>query len=327
MQQEDIRPKEIFDRFLELSRDDIARHFFSGHDESWRSVNCPLCGSIGTGFIAKDKFNYDRCCSCDTVYINPVPDQSSFESFYTTSKAAKYWNDVFYPITREARIEHIWKRRVSQVLALFEKSRFDTRPSVVDIGGGVGDFAELLIEEGIDVIVVEPNPWMADTLKRKGINVINKFCQDVRIGDLGGGPFLFTSFELFEHLINPSEFVQSIANLMIKGDLFLMTTLSGCGLDIDVLRERSKSLCPPHHVCFANLNALRGLFETKGLSVLSARTPGRLDMSILRDQCEDIHDPFLKMLVTNSDDDLLDRIQNLIANNNMSSHIEILAKK
>ena len=62
----------------------------------------------------------------------------------------------------------------------------------------------------------------------------------------------FTCFELIEHLHNPSKFIRKVGELMNKGDLFMFTTLSSTGVDIQTLWNNSRSVSPPHHINFFN---------------------------------------------------------------------------
>ena len=61
----------------------------------------------------------------------------------------------------------------------------------------------------------------------------------------------FVSFELFEHLHDPGRFLNTVFRLMSKGDIFIFTTLSGTGLDIQILGEKiAFSISPSSHKLF-----------------------------------------------------------------------------
>ena len=93
---------------------------------------------------------------------------------------------------------------------------------------------------------------MAAACRDRSLNVVEKFIEDVVPDDMPTGPKVFVSFELFEHLHDPSIFLGQLMKLMQSGDLFIFTTLSGTGVDIQALWQDSKSVMPPHHLNFLN---------------------------------------------------------------------------
>ena len=129
--------------------------------------------------------------------------------------------------------------------------------------------------------MIEPNPHFASVCREKSLQVIDKFLEDIEKEDLPSGSKAFVSFELFEHLHSPGGFLNQLEKIMIPGDLFLFTTLSGTGVDIQVLWEESKSVVPPHHLNFLNPQSIEILLDRVGLEVVEVTTPGKLDMDIL----------------------------------------------
>ena len=67
--------------------------------------------------------------------------------------------------------------------------------------------------------------------------MVEKLLESVIPSELPAKPKTFVSFELFEHLHDPSTFLKNLLKLMQPRDLFLFTTLFGTGVDIQVLRE------------------------------------------------------------------------------------------
>ena len=131
------------------------------------------------------------------------------------------------------------------------------------------------------VMIIEPGPDLAEICRKKGFQVVGEFLENVSANELPNGQNCFVSFELFEHLHNPSEFLYSLKALMDSGDLFIFTTLSGAGVDIQALWQDSKSVSPPHHLNFLNPHAVRLLLNRVGLEPLNITTPGKLDIDIM----------------------------------------------
>ena len=147
----------------------------------------------------------------------------------------------------------------------------------------------------IKTILIEPSIHLARICKEKGFEVVEKFIEDIQLEDLPSGRKCYVSFELFEHLHNPLKFLDVLNKQMNKGDIFIFTTLSGMGIDIQLLKGKSKSVSP-HHLNFLNPKSVSSLLNKNGFKVLEAITPGRLDIDILNKNKKYIKDTFGVML-------------------------------
>ena len=76
MKEQDIRPADLFNKYLELCEADAITYFGSG---SRRDIPCPACDSDkGTPAFEKWGFNYVSCKICGTLYQSPRPVQEDF---------------------------------------------------------------------------------------------------------------------------------------------------------------------------------------------------------------------------------------------------------
>ena len=137
---------------------------------------------------------------------------------------------------------------------------------------------------------------------------------------------LFTCFELFEHVLNPNTFLKKIYNLMKRNDIFVLTTLSGTGLDIISLGKKSNSISPPQHLNFFNPFSIELLLKKNHFKIVSVSTPGKLDISILENNRNYVKDEFIKNLLEQSPF-IKNNFQKFISNNNLSSHMMVVCKK
>ena len=145
--------------------------------------------------------------------------------------------------------------------------------------------------------------------------------------ELGSGKKAFVSFELFEHLHNPKLFLERVNTLMNAGDIFIFTTLSGLGLDIQLLWENSKSITPPYHINFFNPHSVKILTETIGLKILEITTPGKLDMDIVLNNKEFVHDRFWSKFIKYTSNQNKEKWQALLAESGWSSHMMVVCQK
>ncbi|SIO03249.1 Methyltransferase domain-containing protein [Rhodovulum sp. ES.010] len=325
MKEEDIRPQAMFDEYLKLAAEDAETYFGTAPREP---IDCPACGAEGAPEFTKSGFTYDLCPDCQTLYVSPRPPASAFSAYYREAPSTRFWATRFYRETAEARREKLWKPKARRVVEIMETHLDDAgAATVVDIGGGYGIFAEeigKLTER--PAVVIEPGPGLADACREKGLAVIEAFLEDVAPGDLPPAPRVFVSFELFEHLHSPRDFIGALGRLMSPGDLFVFTTLSGVGADIQALWEDSKSVSPPHHLNFFNPKSAAQLLERMGFEVLDATTPGRLDMDIMANNADRLKDRFWRTMAAYLSEAEKARMQDALAAAGLSSHMMIVAR-
>ncbi len=324
MREEEIRPESIFDEYLRLTKIDTKVFF----DDAMReTIACPACGMKGAPAFNKHGFDYELCINCDTLFVSPRPVSDAFIRYYSNAPSTEYWATTFYKATAHARREKIWKPKVKLIQEIIKRFGIGNE-EVIDIGGGYGIFAEEMFSLfAKNVTVIEPGLHLANSCRERGINVIEKFLEDVQDRDLPKGNKVFVSFELFEHLHSPELFLRQLYELMRPGDLFVFTTLSGIGVDIQALWEDSKSISPPHHLNFFNPYSVKILIEKIGLEVIEISTPGKLDIDILNSNIDLIKDRFLKTFVKYASDSDKSTWQQTISDSGWSSHMMICCQK
>jgi len=324
MKELEIRPLDVFDEYLKLCTNDVV-DFFS--ELELDSIDCPACGAVGRDAFSKVGFNYQTCEECQTLYVSPRPPSAAFERYYTQSPSVKFWATTFYKVTELARREKLWRPKaelVCEKLSMLASADVE----VIDIGGGYGVFCEELSSlTSVKTKVIEPSPDLAAVCRKKGLEVIQKFLFQVDRQELGDSAKFFVSFELFEHLHDPKVFLEQVYKLMDSGDAFLFTTLSGTGLDIQVLWEDSKAVSPPHHLNFFNPYSVRLLLSRLGFAEIQVTTPGQLDINILQNNSGMIKDRFWATVLKMCDDSMLLELQKSVADAGCSSHMMVFCSK
>jgi len=324
LKEEEIRPQRIFDEYLRLAREDTKTYF---SDAERVNGNCPACEEVGIPAFVKHRFTYETCPNCLSLYVNPRPVASAFSRYYTESPSAEFWSKSFYKETADARREKLWKPKVRLIYETLDQHDAGQH-TLVDIGGGFGLFAEEMRSLcGRSPIIIEPGPQLAEVCRKKSFPVIQKFLEQVVQEDLPAGPKAFVSFELFEHLHDPSLFLKNLNSLMAPGDLFIFTTLSGSGVDIQVLWDDSKSVTPPHHLNFLNPWSIELLLGRLGFEGIEVTTPGRLDIDILANNHTAIKDRFWRTFIAAASDSEKEDWQKLIAASGWSSHMMVVCCK
>tara|TARA_B100000886_G_C20389636_1_gene477669 strand:- start:44 stop:1033 length:990 start_codon:yes stop_codon:yes gene_type:complete len=325
--EEEIRPDKIFKKYLSLAETDINTFFNNCKTDK---INCPACGSQHSEvWLIKNNFRYVICNSCKSIFVNPRPKIEYFNRYYKDAPSTKFWATTFYKKTEKARREKLWKPKAKLVKNLILKYQSKVNNfSLVDIGGGYGTFDEEIDKiMDIDITIIEPSIHLSKVCRKKGFKVVEKFFENLKREDLSNNPKCFVSFELFEHLHDPRYFINSLFEIMNNGDMLIFTTLSGMGLDIQLLKENSKSVSPPHHLNFLNPKSVSNMLTEVGFSVLEITTPGKLDIDIISKNKSDIKDNFWRNIIEYSNQDELDKLQEKIVELNLSSHMMMTAIK
>ena len=324
IKEEQIRPAALFDTYLALAEEDAK---WLSSDCVWVTVDCWACEMPIEKQFRKLHFDFGECPSCKSIIANPRPTNKDISRFYSEGKSPKFWASDFYRVTAESRRELLWRPKAEQVAGII--ASLPTKPDwICDIGAGYGIFIEELrkILPSIPVIAVEPTPSLVVELKAKKISVIDKFLGDVEKSDLPKGRGFFTSFELLEHLQNPLVFLQEVRRLCEVESGFLATTLSSWGLDIQLLREKSKAIFPPHHLQILSPKAMKGLGSRAGFRSVSVTTPGKLDVDISARNIEHVKDGFWKVFLSEASEVDKQKMQEVVASAGFSSHMWCLFK-
>jgi SAM-dependent methyltransferase len=327
VKESDIRPAELFARYLDLCRCD-AETFFRG--DEWEETACVACGGGGERAFEKHGFRYNLCSLCRTLYASPRPTAAALARYYTSSPSSAFWVTDFYRTTEDARRGHMFKPRAAQVRAAVAALGIAEPATIVDIGAGYGVFCEEIQKQfpRARVIAVEPSAALGTVCRDKGFTLVPAFLEDLdRDAIPSDGATVFTSFELFEHLHDPTTFLLRCRQLMRPGDVLVLTTLSGTGFDIQVLWDQAKAVFPPHHLNFLNPWSLESLARRCGLDDVAVTTPGKLDVDIVKNHgAADGIARFLRTMTGIAGDATGASLQQWLQEQRLSSHMMMVAR-
>lgn len=299
--------------------------------DSFLDVPCPACGSARTD-TAFEKYGltYVSCTRCETMYVNPRPTPKVLAEYYTTSENYAYWSRYIFPASEKARRENIFRPRAERVREICGRYNLQT-DVLLEVGAGFGTFCEEMRRTGLfrHVIAVEPTPDLARTCRDKGLEVIEKPIEQVRL-DVGTVDVV-ASFEVIEHLFSPADFLSHCASLLTPGGLLVLTCPNVKGFDIAVLQSLSDAV-DVEHLNYFHPASLSYLAETCGFEVLEVTTPGKLDAELVRKKALagmfDIEaQPFLKQVLVDKWEQVGDAFQQFLSDHGLSSHMWLVARK
>jgi SAM-dependent methyltransferase len=331
MRETDIRPADLFDRLLELSRQDIAT-FFSDPSR-FTAAACAACGSDkeAPGGFVKLGFRYVPCAACGSLYVSPRPTPKAYARYYAESAANRFVASQFYREIGEERRKRIYKPRAEFVAQLGGTRGQEWSDLLVDVGSGPGIFLEEARATGAfgEVAGIEPSREAAELTRSRGFRIVQQPMEHVDPRELS--PTMMTAFEVLEHVLEPVGFLSAIHRVLRPGGLAILTSLTISGFDLQVLWSESKSIYPPHHINFFSVEGMRLLARRCGFEVYDLSTPGQLDLDIVRNALREnpsLHVPrFVTYLLEHRDDASHQAFQAFLQQACLSSHMRVVLRK
>lgn len=326
MKESDIRPRELFDRFLEAAADDAERLF--ADKNAFVEIPCPACESAAfDARFVKLGFEYRVCRECDSLYLSPRPSREQFDRYYRDSKAVEFFATSFYRETEEARRTRLFRPRAE--LAAEWAGRLDLSDTLADVGAGYGTFLEEARATGTFRRLVAIEPWakLAAVCRSKGFDVIE---DSVEKAAPAADATFCTSFEVFEHVHDPLAFVRGLGGVLRPGGAVLFTTLTVSGFDLRELWDRSKSITPPHHINFCSVAGIERVVARAGLDIVELSTPGQLDVDIVANMAaEDATIPISRFAraIIDAPERTRRQFQAFLQDHCLSSHVRVIARK
>jgi len=328
VKEEDIRPDSLMRENAKLRAEDIRK--ILKHKDEFVEISCPACESGSSRLVfQKDGFTFVCCKQCETVFVNPRPTYEMLTEFYTTSKSIRHWNDRIFPASEDSRRSQIFAPRAQSIIELCRKYNAATRV-LLDVGAGFGTFCEEIEKLAVfdEVIAVEPSPELAETCRRKGLDVIEKPIEEVKLDQVD----VITNFELIEHLFWPKGFLSACVKALRRGGLLIVTTPNIKGFDLFVLGKLSNNIGGPNHLNYFHPASLSRLLNDCGFEVLETSTPGRLDAELVRKKAlsgefDLSTHPFLKQVLIDEWEGVGVCFQKFLADNGLSSNMWLVARK
>lgn len=317
MKIEKIRPKKPSIQQKEAYSKDVK--VYLNQRKKFAERKCPGCNSLdGEKFTSHESFNFDRCKSCFTVFMNPGPTHEMIEKFYKTSANYEFWSKVIYPNSRESRRETLHKQRSNFIIDAAEKYLLtDSIQNVLEIGAGTGDTLSVLAQSlkvPIDTCAIEPNLSMHEALKKNGIAPVES------IMSLHGKKFdIVIAFEVLEHFLEPTDFFKICNQTLKKNGLVVLSTPNAYSLEVQALRDFSTTI-DIEHISILTPPAIHNLAIRNGFQVLEIATPGKFDIELLEEAS-------VKLDVQIKGKRMLNRnLQNLIGKFGISSHMKVILR-
>ena len=327
---EDIRPKDLFEKFSALSYED-ALSFFD--KKAFVETLCPSClhSLVTKDCFEKHSFNYKHCATCDSIYASPRPTAHQLQDYYANSRSQKLWSSEILAKTTEERQQFIIMPALEKVRqALANRSCFSPS-AIIDVGAGNGKFLYEFgkVFSGTKLIAIEPGGASSMKCKDLGLEVWENTVEEVAKADALKSD-LVTCFEVLEHVQDVEVFLEAIFKITDNGGTAILSCLGSDGFDIQTLWDKARCICPPYHLNFLSKTAYKKILERIGFEDVQFFTPGRMDVQIVEKALEENQkiklDKFTTKLLSSSAE-TKKSFQEFLASNGLSSHLWIIAKR
>lgn len=297
-----IQSIERFNAELKLARNAVERVLQLEKDIDYR---CPGCGSADfVSFFTKWDVEYFRCEKCGSIFA--AADEHTLKAYQSDTdlnafrisqeyqseavqKRAQSWHELINWISFRC-YRYLGKNRNLQIISGSERYKgFENLISTSVLCGSYYFAAQAL-----------------DNAK----------------ADIG------LSFNLIQQTNSPVEHLKLMNRNIINGGLLFLSARIGTGFDILVLKEHAQ-IYPYEYVSLLSKQGIEHVLRHAGFEMLDYSTPGSMDVGYVKNKLPFVSSEnlFVKSLISNSDQLLLDEFQRFLQKSGMSSYAHIVAKK
>jgi 2-polyprenyl-6-hydroxyphenyl methylase / 3-demethylubiquinone-9 3-methyltransferase len=315
-----------------------ATYIYKKHKTNFKSRSCPICNGKSSKSIDSfyDMYNIDQCCTCASIFVNPVPDITALSDYYTNCLCNRQLSSVIK--ARYDSNDFINDDRLAYLFDIIKNITSKKVIKILEIGCNNGTFLSKLRQfcdqrfpsvdfelSGVDIDKEAIENSVDDNL-----NLLYGLAENIS-KEHKNQYDIIVHFELIEHLINPKKFVQSINDMLVKNGKMMFTTPNIRGLDNQALnynntRYLAHAIFPPMHINAFSVINISHFLIANNFSIDSILTPGKFDIDILSKCSKDLHDDVYKKVA------LLDKnnkalVQELLVTLGASSHMQCVASK
>ena len=292
---------------------DIAEKAVKKRTPSKKSpCSCILCGKTTEPFFKKWDVQYLRCSECETIFVDIdkdiVKEYKTNQEIISLRSSEKYQKDISCKRKNSWEELHDW--------IFFRSFRYLGKKNglcAIDVGNRYEGLAKYM----------EKSEMFSKYTLANSIITDKKLKQ---LPDKSADVLLY--LDMIQQSEDPLSDLKELNSKIKDGGLMYLSVKVGTGFDILVLKEHS-SVYPYEHIFMPTMKALEKLLMEAGFEVLDESTPGQMDVRYVLSKKEHIDEShlFVKNLMNNSDDRILNEFQYFLQRSGMSSYARIVARK
>jgi len=252
-----------------------------------KTVECIICGETNSNHLIsvpdrlnsnnKEIFNIVKCI-CGFIYLNPRPNISEIKSYYNSNEYDPHnqsKNSIYDKIYSFVQRLSFYRKRIII-------NRLISNPgTLVDIGGGKGDFCSYMKSYGWDAILQDSSELSLNIAKSKGLKTINSLDEisDIKSIDV------FTLWHSLEHIHNIHDLLNTIKENLKEGKFAIFAVPNVNAPEKKYFNENWAPWDAPRHLYHfsrVTINSLLKKYELKSIhwETLFQDTPYNILLSI-----------------------------------------------
>ena len=235
------------------------------------SVACDFCGTheVCAKYIRGDGMRVVECALCGLAYLNPRPlidliPQFYEQDYFTGAAAARGEGGLKLELDAASVLEGE-KQAPRSIELINERFGGLQGKDVLEIGCATGDLLAKLAQQGARAKGLEISDFAAKIARSQGRHVTTGTIEEYVAGDPGVFDIVM-AFEVIEHVISPTRFLDNVTKLLKpEGILLLSTPNYSCSHRFG--REWFGFTCSFEHLYFFNVETLRRLAHRAGCTL------------------------------------------------------------
>jgi len=208
--------------------------------------------------VSHDFFNYDRCVQCGLISLQNLP-----------ADLGRYYDGDYFKIPSNDRLKQLALRQNSKMAAI---APYASGKRLLEIGPGVGMFAQRAVLDGYQVEVIERDSaccqYLSDHL---GIKAYQSEQPEHTISSLVQHNVI-ALWHVIEHLKNPFKLFEAAAANLVSGGVLVLGTPNPDAYQFKVMQAAWPHLDAPRHVHLIPASVLIEKGRTNGLELCRLTT-------------------------------------------------------
>jgi 2-polyprenyl-3-methyl-5-hydroxy-6-metoxy-1,4-benzoquinol methylase len=234
-------------------------------------LSCPACGSLGALCVrtrGNELFEVYECKACSLRFSDPM--KAGDADWYASSTIYSY-RRLWLPSVDPRGILSwpiYWNFR--EALSILRTVPLESKPRLLDVGCGEGQFLYLARQLGFEVAGLDFNSLSLEAARSAfGITSLYQDSLEHFAASHRGELYdVITMFEVLEHTANPFETIVNVSSLLKPGGILLMSVPGYRRWPPLFDRETDN---PPHHLTLWTEQALSRILERASLENISVR--------------------------------------------------------
>jgi SAM-dependent methyltransferase len=237
-------------------------------------AHCPICSGPAVPHLSdtcdlhygiEGRWNYQRCRSCEVVFLNPAPTQAFLNDAYDDSY---YSYQEFVP---PKRWHTVLRRMIGYEPGATGDPTFARPGKVLDIGCGSGEFLAKMKAAGWETHGVEISARAAEVGN-------SRHALNIQVGTLASARLPAGYFDYirlnhsFEHILDPRETLGRIRELLAPRGLVFIGVPNVDGIQAKLFGKYWWNLGPPVHPFNYSTPSLSRLLAEQDFEVVRSRT-------------------------------------------------------